>query len=97
MSTVRERAFSRKIKCKDRVGFILKITAGSKHGSAHLGFPLFLDRSSPHGPVAGNGEGSKVTEAISTGIREFIMLADSGEIISQSPKPQSVSGAGLNT
>jgi hypothetical protein len=28
---------------------------------------------------------------------EFITLVDSGEIISQSPEPQSVSGAGLNT
>jgi hypothetical protein len=47
--------------------------------------------------VSGNGEGNKVTETIFTGNREFIMLADSGEIISQSPKPQSVWEAGLNT
>jgi hypothetical protein len=38
-------------------------------------------------PVAGNDEGNKVTETIFTGSREFITLVDSGEIISQSPKP----------
>jgi hypothetical protein len=47
--------------------------------------------------VAWNDKGNKVTETIFTGSREFIMLVDSGEIISQSPKPWSVSGAGLNT
>jgi hypothetical protein len=43
--------------------------------------------------VVGNSEGNKVTETIFTGSREFIMLVDSGEIISQSPEPRSVSGA----
>jgi hypothetical protein len=47
--------------------------------------------------VVGNSEGNKVTETIFTGSREFIMLVDSGEIISQSPEPRSVSGAGLHT
>jgi hypothetical protein len=47
--------------------------------------------------VAGNDEGSKATETILTGSRKFIMLVNSGEIISQSPEPQSVSEAGLNT
>jgi hypothetical protein len=37
------------------------------------------------------------SEIIFTGSREVITLADSGEIISQSPDPRSVSGAGLNT
>jgi hypothetical protein len=37
--------------------------------------------------VVGNGEGNKVTKTIFTGSREFIMLGDSGKIISQSPKP----------
>jgi hypothetical protein len=46
--------------------------------------------------VAGNDEGNKATEIIFTGSRTFIILADSGEIISQSPKSRSVSGAGLN-
>jgi hypothetical protein len=49
------------------------------------------------GGVAGNDEGNKVTKTIFTGSRKFITLADSGEIISQSPEPWSVSGAGLNT
>jgi hypothetical protein len=44
-----------------------------------------------------NDEGNKVTKTFFTGGREFIMPEDSGEIISQSPEPQSVSGAGLNT
>jgi hypothetical protein len=41
--------------------------------------------------------GNKVTETIFTGSRMFIRLADSGEIISPSSGPLSVSGAGLNT
>jgi hypothetical protein len=45
----------------------------------------------------GNGKGNKVTETIFIGSREFIMLVDSKEIISQSPELQSMSGAGLNT
>jgi hypothetical protein len=48
--------------------------------------------------VTGNSEGNEATETIFTGRRrEFIMLADSGEVISQSPEPQYVSGAWLNT
>jgi hypothetical protein len=47
--------------------------------------------------VIGNDKGNKITETIFIGRREFIMLADSGEIISQSLEPQSVSGVGLNT
>jgi hypothetical protein len=38
-----------------------------------------------------------VTKTIFIGSREFITLADSGEIISQSPKSGSVSGVWLNT
>jgi hypothetical protein len=45
----------------------------------------------------GSSNGNKVTKTIFIGSREFIMLVDSGEIISQSPEPQSVSGPGLNT
>jgi hypothetical protein len=37
--------------------------------------------------VVGNSEGSKVTETIFTGNKEFVTLADSGEIISQSSEP----------
>jgi hypothetical protein len=44
-----------------------------------------------------NNEGNEVTKTIFTESREFIMLVDSGEIISQSPEPQSVSEGGLNT
>jgi hypothetical protein len=47
--------------------------------------------------IVGNGEENKVTKTIFTGNREFIMLADSGEIISQNPEAQSMSGAELNT
>jgi hypothetical protein len=47
--------------------------------------------------IVGNGEGNKVMETIFTGSREFITLADSREIISQSSEPRFVSGAGLNT
>jgi hypothetical protein len=43
-----------------------------------------------------NDEGNKVTKTIFTGSREFIILVDSGKIISQSPEPQSMSGAWLN-
>jgi hypothetical protein len=50
-----------------------------------------------HCSVVRNSEGNKVTETIFTGSREFIMLVDSGEIISQRPELRSVSGAGLNT
>jgi hypothetical protein len=38
-----------------------------------------------------------VTETIFTGSGEFITLVDSGEIISQSPEPQSLSETGLYT
>jgi hypothetical protein len=44
----------------------------------------------------GNDEGNKVTYTIFTGSRKFIMVADSGEIISQNPELQSVLRAGLN-
>jgi hypothetical protein len=44
-----------------------------------------------------NKEGNKITENIFTGSREYMTLADPEEIISQSPEPQSVSGAELNT
>jgi hypothetical protein len=47
--------------------------------------------------VAGNGEGNKVTQTIFIGSRQFFTLVDSGEIISQSPESQTVSGARLNT
>jgi hypothetical protein len=44
-----------------------------------------------------NHKGNKVIKPIFKRSREFIMPADSGEIISQSPEPQTVSGAWLNT
>jgi hypothetical protein len=47
--------------------------------------------------VVGSDEGNKVNKTIFTGSREFIMLVDSGEIISQSHEPQFVSGTELNT
>jgi hypothetical protein len=50
-----------------------------------------------HQKCCGNDEGNKVIETTFTGSREFIMLVDSGVIISQSPEPQSVSGDQLNT
>jgi hypothetical protein len=62
--------------------------------STHLGSKAIAFRCLV---VVRNSKGNKVTKTIFTGSREFIMLADSGEIISQSPEPQSVSGAGLNT
>jgi hypothetical protein len=47
--------------------------------------------------VVGTTRETNVTKTIFTGSRKFIMLADSGEIISQSPKPQTVLEIGLNT
>jgi hypothetical protein len=41
----------------------------------------------PKDMCCGNNKGNKVTKTIFTGSREFIMLVDSGEIISQSPEP----------
>jgi hypothetical protein len=35
----------------------------------------------------GTDKGNKVRETILTGIKEFITLADSGKIFSQSPEP----------
>jgi hypothetical protein len=46
--------------------------------------------------VVGN-EGNKVTEIIFTRSREFTVLMDSGEIISQSSEPRTVTGVELNT
>jgi hypothetical protein len=55
-----------------------------------------LSSSRPmHQKCCRHDEGNKVTESIFTGSREVITPADSGEIISQSPNPWSVSGAGL--
>jgi hypothetical protein len=45
----------------------------------------------------GNCEGNRVTETTLQEAGIFITLADSGEIISQSPEPQSVSGDELYT
>jgi hypothetical protein len=47
--------------------------------------------------VAGNGEGNKVTKTTLQEAGIFIMLADSREIISQSPEPGSESGDELYT
>jgi hypothetical protein len=47
--------------------------------------------------IAGNGEGNKVTETTLQEAGIFIMLADSGEIFTQNPEPQSVSGDELYT
>jgi hypothetical protein len=47
--------------------------------------------------VAGNSEGDKVTETTLQEAGIFITLADSGEIISQSPEPLSESGDELYT
>jgi hypothetical protein len=45
----------------------------------------------------GNGEGNKVTETSLQEAEIFIMIVDSGEIISQSPEPQSDSEDELYT
>jgi hypothetical protein len=51
-----------------------------------------------HAPsVAGNSKGNKVTETTLQEAGIFITLADSGEIISQSPETRSESGNELYT
>jgi hypothetical protein len=69
---------------------------GGSYQPQYAPSPVPNPTSRPSLTCCGKWQGNKVTETIFTGSREFIVLADSREIISQSPEPQSVSGAALN-
>jgi hypothetical protein len=71
--------------------FFLEVM-GIKLRDSHL-----LGKNAITWTVVGNSEGNKVAETTLQKAGIFIMLADSGEIISQSPEPRSVSGDELYT